>query len=182
MLILPAPNRPPARGPAVRTRPYLYGTLAGACCLACTLCAAQEPSVLPAGPGWVGLDTDLVVGREVIDSRWSALVRRPDSRPEYSLAGTPHTGSWSRAGFGGGLLSYSPPHVASATTAGAQAAPVIARPQFALGSSSSELRSWLQFAGIDATGCMAPVMKMHSTFAGSTSHAKVSLSARCSTH
>ena len=57
-----------------------------------------------------------------------------------------------------------------------------ARPQFALGGPSDSLRRWLRQAGIDAGTCVAPLMKMHSSFAGSSARANVSLSARCSLH
>lgn len=128
-------------------------------------------------PSWLQLETDLTVSREMLDTRWSSLVRPPSSAPDYSLAAAQQQlSSWNALSKVPSLIEVSPAHVAASNPQ------LIVAPQFALGGSSDSLRSWLRFAGIDASHCMAPLMKMHSSFAGSTSHANVSVSARCSLH
>jgi hypothetical protein len=133
--------------------------------------AAQDPTL----PGWLRLETNLSVTPEILDTRWSSLVRAPSSVPDYSLASAAPE-AWSTLSHVPALIDISPTHLAAGEPQ------TYARPQFALGASSDSLRSWLRFAGINASACTAPLMRMHSSFAGSSSHAKVSLSARCSLH
>jgi|GEM_PF-4117478 len=125
---------------------------------------------------WLLVDTDLRVNGEMINTRWSSLVRQPMSAPDYSLASVARTSYWRVGGLLPVQLDTDPGHLAAADPLG------YVRPQFALGGPSDSLRSWLRVAGISATGCTAPLMKMHSTFAGGNSHANVSVSARCSFH
>ncbi len=127
-------------------------------------------------PSWLWLDTDLNVSREALDTHWSSLVRLPSSKPDYSLASVPLRQQWHDAA--GSLL-----HVEIAPMRSAGNSPqVFLRPQFSLVGSSQSLRHWLRAAGVDATSCTGPVMKMHSSFADSSTRANVSVSARCSFH
>jgi len=127
-------------------------------------------------PGWLQLETDLSVNPEVLDTRWSSVVRLPSSAPDYSLASAEPLASWSTWSRVPALIEITPNRLAAAEPQ------VYFRPQFALGGRSESLRSWLRVAGLDATSCMAPLMKMHSSFAGASAHANVSVSARCSFH
>lgn len=151
---------------------------APSCALALALllaapCRAQGPAA-PLLPGWPGIETRLNVTAEMLDTRWSSLVRTPSSAPDYSLASQSPATTWSPFRHAPDLIDLTPPVPAAGQSQ------VYVRPQFALGVSSESLRGLLRFAGVDATACTAPLMRMHSSFAGSTSHAKVSLSARCS--
>jgi hypothetical protein len=130
----------------------------------------------PTATGWLHLETDLSVTPEILDTRWSSLVRAPSSTPDYSLASAAPAAAWSALSHAPTLIDIAPQHLAAGEPQ------TYVRPQFALGASSDSLRGWLRFAGINASTCTAPLMKMHSSFAGSSSHAKVSLSARCSVH
>lgn len=128
-------------------------------------------------PSWVQLETDLSVDREVIDTRWSSVVRAPASAPDYSLAGEASAVGWRNLTKVPGFVEVYP------TRLSASDAQISLRPQLVLGGGSSEsLRSWLRVAGFNVTSCIAPVMRMHSTFADSNTHANVSVSARCSFH
>jgi len=127
-------------------------------------------------PGWLQLETGLHVSREALDTRWSSVVRRPASAPDYSLANVERVLPWSSLSKVPVILETSPSHLAASEPQ------TVYRPQFALGGASESLRSWLRVAGIDASHCLAPLMKMHSSFAGSSQHANVSVSARCSIH
>jgi len=126
-------------------------------------------------PGWLQSETDLMVTPEIVQSRWSSLVRLPNSRPSYALSSAP-AAAWTNLAYSPVLIDMGPTRLAAAEPQ------VYVRPQFALGGSSESLRGWLRLAGINAAACMAPVMRMHSSFAGSSNHAKVSLSAHCSVH
>ena len=126
-------------------------------------------------PGWLQSETDLMVTPEIVQSRWSSLVRLPNSRPSYTLSSAP-AAAWTSLAHSPVLIDLGPTRLAAAEPQ------VYVRPQFALGGSSESLRGWLRLAGINAASCTAPLMKMHSSFAGSSSHAKVSLSAHCSVH
>ncbi|SPE30535.1 exported hypothetical protein [Burkholderiales bacterium] len=127
-------------------------------------------------PDWLQLETGLRVSREALDSHWSSVVRRPASRPDYSLANTEPMLPWSSLSKVPVILETSPSHVAASEPQ------TVYRPQLSLGGASESLRSWLRVAGIDASHCLAPLMKLHSSFAGSSQHANVSVSARCSIH
>jgi hypothetical protein len=138
--------------------------------------AGATPSADPTAPGWVRLETNLNVTAEILDTHWSSLVRAPSSLPDYSLASATQAAAWAE-------VSRAPTLIDMGTTRlAAGEAQTYVRPQFALGASSDSLRGWLRFAGINASTCTAPLMKMHSSFADSSSHARVSLSARCSLH
>jgi hypothetical protein len=158
-------HRRAGRGPGVLA--LLLAIVAGS-----ATAAGDEPR----GRSLLQLDTDLSFSRESLDTHWSSVVRAPASTPDYSLAAALPPAEWNRMGQVSSLIEYTPPRMSAANPQ------VIVRPQFALGGSSDSLRSWLRFAGIEASHCMAPVMKMHSSFAGSTSQANVSVSARCSLH
>lgn len=136
---------------------------------------AANPAALV--PSWVQLDTDLSVDREVINTRWSSVVRAPGSAPDYSLAGGGPSLGW-------GTLNKMPSYIEVYPSRISASDPQISlRPQLVLGGGSSEsLRSWLRVAGFNVTSCVAPVMRMHSSFADSNTHANVSVSARCSFH
>jgi hypothetical protein len=127
-------------------------------------------------PSWVQLDTALTVNREVLDTRWSTLVRTPASRPDYSLLSARGSTAWSASDRIGEVVDLSP------ATPVADHPQVLTRPQFAFRGSSESLRSWLRIAGVEATHCIAPEMRMNSTFAGAGAHANVSVSARCNIH
>jgi len=130
----------------------------------------------PTLAGWLRLETRLSVTPEILDTRWSSLVRGPCSTPDYSLSTAAASANWGPTIRAPSLIEISPPRPAAAEPQ------VYVRPQFALGVPSDSLRGWLRFAGLNASACTAPLMKMHSSFAGGSSHAKVSLSARCSIH
>ena len=163
-------SKQPLKGRILSLRPVLL--LAVLLPAGPTLAAAAEDPTLP---GWLRLETSLSVTPEILDTRWSSLVRAPSSVPDYSLASAAPE-AWSALSHVPALIDISPTHLAAGEPQ------TYVRPQFALGASSDSLRSWLRFAGINASACTAPLMKMHSSFAGSSSHAKVSLSARCSLH
>jgi hypothetical protein len=130
-----------------------------------------------ATPSWVHLETGLSVGRDVLDARREALVQIPHMQFNYFLTdGTHLTPSWATDYAGISMLETS-----RVVVPGSDARTYV-RPQFALGTSSLALRSWLRSAGIDAAKCTAPLMNLHSAFAGSNTHADVSISARCSVH
>lgn len=126
---------------------------------------------------WVQLETDLSVDREVIDTRWNSVVRAPASAPDYSLARGASLVGWSELNKVPSYIEIYP------TRLSASDSQISLRPQLVLGGGSSEsLRSWLRVAGFDVTNCIAPVMRMHSSFADSNTHANVSVSARCNFH
>ncbi len=137
----------------------------------------SAPPLDSSQPGWLQLETSLTVTPEVLETRWTSLVRLPNSRPDYSLAATAPPPAWNNVPAVAHFVELS-----ANRPSGQAAQQVFLRPQFALGNSSDALRGWLRLAGIDATACTAPLMKMRSTFAGSSSRANVSLSARCSVH
>lgn len=154
-------------------------------CTWCLACAAGAAVAAPPGqtaaaledsrPGWLQLETSLRVTPEVLESRWTSLVRRPGARPDYALAPASAPPPWSNVALIGRIVEWS-----ASPPSGRDAQTMYVRPQFALGNSSEALRGWLRRAGIEAATCTAPLMKMHSSFAGSTTRANVSLSARCS--
>lgn len=143
-------------------------------CLGGTSAVLAHASEIHPMPSWPQLETRLSVSREALDTRWSAVARPPSSAPDYSVGSARPWAAWGGIGNVPALIEISPEHV------GATDLRAFIRPQLALGGSSDSLRSWLQFVGINAGHCMAPLMKMHSSFADSTSHANVSVSARCS--
>jgi len=148
------------------------------CLLACLGLAVLAPTTaaqLGDTPGWTAWDSGLQVSREALDTRWSSVVRLPASRPDYSLGDLRPMRAWGAGGMGTSFIDI-PQHFAGAE------APVYVRPQFALGGTSDSLRLLMRGAGFDATKCVAPLMKMKSGFAGSSTHANVSFSARCSLH
>jgi hypothetical protein len=137
--------------------------------------AAADPIWLRTS--WVQLDTDLSVDREVIDTRWSSVVRASALAPEYSLSSQTSMPSWN------GLYKTKNYIEVYPTRLSASNPQISFRPQLVLGGGSSEsLRSWLRVVGFNVTSCIAPVMRMHSSFADSNTHANVSVSARCSFH
>ncbi len=152
------------------------------CALALALSVAVWGEARGGGPlepvlaGWPGIETRLKVTAEMLDTHWTSLVRAPDSAPDYSLAAPAAGARWSPLRRSSDLIEFAP------VRPGNGDAQAYVRPQFALGLPSDSLRGWLRNAGVDASACTAPLMKMHSAFAGSSAHAKVSLSARCSIH
>ena len=155
----------------------------GACAFALPLVLdtwlVQTVAANPIGPirSWVQLETDLSVDREAIDTRWSSVVRTPASAPDYSLASGASSLGWSNVNKVPSFIEVYP------TRLSASGPQISLRPQLVLGGGSSEsLRSWLRVAGFNVTSCIAPVMRMHSSFADSNTHANVSVSARCNFH
>ncbi len=139
---------------------------------------ALHPSMRLLPDNWLQVDTDLAFDPKLLDARWNSLVRTPLPAPDYSLASAVRVAPWMGTG---GL----PVHLETGDSTHLRASEPQAyvRPQFALGGGSSEsLRHWVRVAGISATSCTAPLMKMHSGFAGGSTHANVSVSARCSFH
>ena len=134
---------------------------------------ADSPSESSA-PGWLQFDTTLSVNRAALDAAPESLVHRPGDPNAYSLAGAhPRvTLNWSRSGS----MQLELPGRSSFTQDNA-----FRRPQFALVENSDTLKEWLRGTGlVDIRRCQAPVMRMKSTFADSSSRADVSVSARCS--
>jgi hypothetical protein len=125
---------------------------------------------------WLSVDSDLPVSRDSLDSRWPSVVHQPDSRPDYSLSGNSGPSAWGGEGRGSGWVELNPTHLLSYDPQRDY------RPQFSLGGASPGLRTFLRSAGLDASTCMAPVMRMHSTMSGVGPHTNVSVSARCSFH
>jgi len=156
----------------------------GAWPLALFLCLGTGPQCCDAAadrvgpmPSWVQLDTELSVDQEVINTRWSSVVRSPGSAPDYSLASETPTFSWSGLYKAQNYIEVYPSRLSASDPQ------ISLRPQLVLGGGSSEsLRSWLRVAGFNVTNCIAPVMRMHSGFADSNTHANVSVSARCNFH
>jgi len=145
-------------------------------CLGCTSVVLAHASETHPMLSWLQLETGLSVSRETLDTRWSSVARAPSLAPDYSVGSARPWAAWGGIGNVPALIEISPAHLAAMDPR------AFVRPQLALGGSSDSLRSWLQFVGINAGHCMAPLMKMHSSFADSTSHASISVSARCSIH
>ncbi len=142
-------------------------------------CFGSMATAQPVGAfsSWVELDSHLSVDREVIDTRWSSVVRLPASAPDYRLASEVSSFSWDGLKKVPNMLEVFPTRVSASDPQ------IVIRPQLVLGGGSAEsLRSWLRVAGINVTSCIAPVMRMHSSFADSNTHANVSVSARCNFH
>ena len=174
----------PSAGAARVLRPAGARLWRGAALIACTAGAAVAappgvpvPALDDSRPGWLQLETSLSVTPEILETRWTSLVRLPNARPDYALAAATPPPAWANAPAIGHFVEMSPSRASARDLQ-----PVYVRPQFVLGNSSDALRGWLRRAGIDATTCTAPLMKMHSAFAGSSTRANVSLSARCSVH
>jgi hypothetical protein len=162
----PGPLRLPRRGWPLAAFLWLAG--AGA-----AIAASADPAY---APSWLELDTRLSVSHDALQPHGSSVVRPPDAHGDYSLASAHDLASWRGLTRVPTLIDVVPlPLAASEPQA-------YYRPQFALGESSESLRSWLRVAGLNASSCMAPLMRMHSSFAGSNAHAKVSISARCRVH
>lgn len=181
-----------ARGSTRRSRaqPCLLSLL-----LAAPLCLAPAQGAAPAGAApraplpdftlpsiatsdyWLHLDTGLAVTRDTLENRWSSLVRLPDERPDYSLANAePGAAGWNRFAHSPALVEFAPTHMLASDPQRDY------RPQFALANSSSSLNALLRGAGIDASGCLAPLMRMRSTISGTGPRTNVSVSARCNIH
>jgi hypothetical protein len=126
---------------------------------------------------WLHLDTGLDVTREALDTHWSSIVRQPDDRPDYSLSSPEGAAAvWSRYARSPAVIDFVPTHMLASDPQRDY------RPQFALGGSSTSLNALLRGAGIDASGCLAPLMRMHSTISGNGPRTNVSVSARCNIH
>lgn len=125
---------------------------------------------------WLRLDSDLRVTSETLEDPWPGPARSFERRPDYSLAPDPSASSWGGVSHASGLIELNPTHLLASDPQRDY------RPQFSLGSSSDSLRSLLRVAGIEASGCVAPLMRMHSTVVGAGPHTNVSVSARCSIH
>jgi hypothetical protein len=125
---------------------------------------------------WVRADTGLAVSRESLDSHWHSLVQQPDARSEYTLSTPDVLERWGRLTHSPASIELYPSHLLAFDPERT------VRPHLELGSSSDSLRSWLRDAGLNASTCIAPLMKMHSTIAGSGPRTNVSVSARCSFH
>jgi hypothetical protein len=146
--------------------------------LSTTLSVRVPPSYAsPATFGyWIRLDTNLDVSSATLEEPWSGTTRALERTPDYSLAGSASENLWGHPVRVPGVVEFDPTRLLASDPQREY------RPQFSLGSSSDSLRSWLRFAGIEALGCVAPLMRMHSTVAGSGPHTNVSVSARCSFH
>ncbi len=178
------PGSLPSAGAARVAWPAGSRQRCGAALIACAASAAVAappgapvPALDDSRPGWLQLETSLSVTPEILEARWTSLVRLPSAPPDYALAAATPPPAWANAPAFGRFVEMSP---TGGSTRNLQA--VYVRPQFVLGNSSDALRGWLRLAGIDATTCTAPLMRMHSAFAGSATRANVSLSARCSVH
>lgn len=128
---------------------------------------------------WLRLDTGLSVPRESLDAHWRSVVRSADSRAESPTANPEVSRIWS--GLAGApdlprMFELDSTHLLASDPQRDL------RPHFVLGNSSDSLRTWLRGAGLDASRCVAPLMKMHSTIDGTGPHTNVSVSARCSFH
>jgi len=153
------------------------GPMALILCLGASVC--READAHPVAPmaSWPQLETDLNVDREMIDTRWSSVVRPPSSAPDFSLAGDGSSAAWNGLNKLPAFVELSPTRIVGSDPQ------VNFRPQLVLGGGSSEsLRSWLRVAGFNVSTCTAPLMRMHSGFADSNTHANVSVTARCSFH
>ena len=164
-------QRPDSRRPSPRR-----WSLLALCWLGSTSAVLADPVPIEPTPSWLQLESGLSVDRETLDTRWSSVVRIPSSPPDYSLTSELPRASWNSLNRVPTMIEVAPTHI------GASDPQVYLRPQIVLGGSSESLTSLLRDAGINASGCMAPLMRMHSSFAGSTSRASVSVSARCSIH
>ncbi len=126
---------------------------------------------------WLNIDSDLPVSRDALDTRWPAVVRLPDAQPDYSLSGSGMAGAWHGTDREApGWVEFNPTHMLSYDPQRDY------RPQFALGGPSPILRTLLRATGLDASTCLAPLMRMHSTISGAGPHTNVSVSARCNFH
>jgi hypothetical protein len=125
---------------------------------------------------WLRLDTGLQVSRESLDTRWHSLVSAPGAESDYSLSSPEAADRWNRMTRGLASIEFEPTHLLASDPQRDY------RPHFELGSSSDSLRTWLRGAGLNASTCMAPLMRMHSTVAGTGPRTNVSVSARCSFH
>lgn len=152
---LPTPCAPPTfperwRWPRSALAPAL------ALALGAPVFAAQRSAAEVALSGWARMETRLRLTDEMLDTRWSSLVRAPNSAPDYSLATIAASAGWDPMRHAPNLIDISPVRLAAGEPQ------VYVRPQFALGVSSESLRGWLRFAGVNASACTAPLMKMHS--------------------
>jgi hypothetical protein len=142
--------------------------------LACSPAWSFDPTLLA---NWPQLEAHVRVNRDTLEAPWTSVVHKPYAPPDYSLESAQPKEAWNE-------LSHAPGFIEMPVKEPAANAPQsYTRPTFALGGGSADtLRSWLRVAGINASSCIAPVMRMHSAFAGSSQRANVSVSARCSIH
>jgi len=147
--------------------------------LFCVTCCGPLPSIAAepqAVQSWPQIESGYTVLPELPELRWRGLDPQRSADFGQRRAGISGEPGWSSTASAPALL-----HIAH-TDPDSRGAQVFVRPQLVLGGSSEVLGTWLRAIGISASKCQAPLMKMHSTFAGSNSHAKVSLSAHCTVH
>lgn len=125
---------------------------------------------------WLHLDTGLPVSRDSLETHWRATVRPPDPKSVYSLSSTEAVDPWYHLAHSPASIELNPTHLLPYDPQRDY------HPHLELGSSSDSLRSFLRDAGLNASTCIAPVMRMHSTVAGTGPRTNVSVSARCSFH
>jgi hypothetical protein len=153
---------------------WLASVVAGV--IACSPLAlrAQETRSPSSTPGWIHLDTDLLVTRDMLETRWAAYGMRNSMSGDYRLPTANLSTSWTMVRMGGmGVELFTPEF-------GRVDSPVFVRPQFALASASPALRDALRAAGFEAHRCMAPVMRLRGSLTGGANSAGVTLLARCS--
>jgi len=125
---------------------------------------------------WLRLDTGLHVSRGVLEEGWHGTAQPAGRGSDFALP-SPAAARWSLAPPTGPTLLDRP---ATQLFSADPQHPL--RPQIVLGSASDSLRSFLREAGLGASTCMAPLMKMHSTIDGSGPRTSVSVSAKCNFH
>jgi hypothetical protein len=126
-------------------------------------------------PIWLHMDTALSVPRESLLAAPASVVRSWGASSGYSLAlGGPNR--WGRADPPPGFVDLPESHLLGVDPEHPM------RPQFTLGGTSESLRTLMRDVGLNASKCMAPLMRMHSTVADGGPRTNVSLSAKCSFH
>jgi hypothetical protein len=163
----------PGKGPAGANAPAAHGA---ARLPTEPLQAYSLSSLAPSSAYWLHLDTDLNVPSRSLDTPWHAIVQPPDRPIDYTLSSAEAPETWGHLGGTPGILELDPEHLLHTDPQRDY------RPQLALGGSSESLRSWLREAGINASSCLAPLMRMHSTISGTGPRTNVSISARCNFH
>jgi len=78
----PLHSHPPLKGRTASLRPALLLVLLLPLAPGTATASAGDPTT----PGWVRLETRLSVTPEILDTRWSSVVRAPSSLPDYSLS------------------------------------------------------------------------------------------------
>jgi hypothetical protein len=125
-------------------------------------------------PSWLEMDSGLSARRDMLESRWSSVVRLPSWALDTSPVGRSSSPVIALDHLSA-LIDVTPPTLAADNPA------AYVRSQFALATSSDTLRSVLRFVGINARHCVVPFMRMHSTLPGGDARARASILAKCST-